>query len=109
MKKYSLKINGNEYEVKVENVNEASTEARVVVNGVKYNVEIEGATARQTSKPAVAPAPAATGLSVTPVTPLASKPAAPAAAGHEYLRQHRDYNFLSGHPVRNPPWHQPDR
>ena len=29
----------------------------------------------------VAPAPAATGLSVTPVTPLASKPAAPAAAG----------------------------
>lgn len=81
MKKYSLKINGNEYEVKVENVNEASTEARVVVNGVKYNVEIEGATARQTSKPAVSPAPAATGLSVTPVTPLASKPAAPAAAG----------------------------
>lgn len=81
MKKYSLKINGNEYEVKVEDVNEASTEARVVVNGVKYNVEIEGATARQTSKPAVAPAPAATGLSVTPVTPLASKPAAPAAAG----------------------------
>ena len=81
MKKYSLKINGNEYEVKIENVNEASTEARVVVNGVKYNVEIEGATARQTSKPAVAPAPAATGLSVTPVTPLASKPAAPAVAG----------------------------
>ena len=81
MKKYSLKINGNEYEVKIENVNEAATEARVVVNGVKYNVEIEGATARQTSKPAVAPAPAATGLSVTPVTPLASKPAAAAAAG----------------------------
>ena len=81
MKKYSLKINGNEYEVKIENVNEASTEARVVVNGVKYNVEIEGATARQTSKPAVAPVPAATGLSVTPVTPVASKPAAPAVAG----------------------------
>ncbi len=81
MKKYSLKINGNEYEVKVEDVNEASTEARVVVNGVKYNVEIEGATARQTSKPDVVPAPAATGLSVTPVTPVASKPAAPAAAG----------------------------
>ena len=65
MKKYSLKINGNEYEVKVENVNEASTEARVVVNGVKYNVEIEGATARQTSKPA---APAATGGAGTKVT-----------------------------------------
>jgi biotin carboxyl carrier protein len=81
MKKYSLKINGNEYEVKIENVNEASTEARVVVNGVKYNVEIEGATARATSKPAVAPVPAATGLSVTPVTPVASKPAATAAVG----------------------------
>jgi biotin carboxyl carrier protein len=82
MKKYSLKINGNQYEVKVDDVNEASTEARVVVNGIKYNVEIEGATARATSKPAVAPAPAATGLSVKPVTPVASKPAAaPAASG----------------------------
>ena len=82
MKKYSLKINGNQYEVKVDDVNEASTEARVVVNGIKYNVEIEGATARATSKPAVAPAPAATGLSVKPVTPVASKPAAaPSASG----------------------------
>ncbi len=81
MKKYSLKINGNQYEVKVDDVNEASTEARVVVNGIKYNVEIEGATARATSKPAVVAAPAATGLSVKPVTPIASKPAAAPAAG----------------------------
>lgn len=81
MKKYSLKINGNQYEVKIDDVNESSTEARVVVNGVKYNVEIEGATARKTSKPAVVAAPAATGLSVKPVTPIASKPAAPAASG----------------------------
>ena len=61
MKKYSLKINGNQYEVKVDDVNESSTEARVVVNGIKYNVEIEGAKARATSKPAVVAAPAATG------------------------------------------------
>lgn len=81
MKKYSLKINGNQYEVKVDDVNEASTEARVVVNGIKYNVEIEGAKARQTSKPAVVAAPAATGLSVKPVTPIASKPAAPVSSG----------------------------
>ena len=82
MKKYSLKINGNQYEVKIDDVNEASTEARVVVNGIKYDVEIEGATARATSKPAVVAAPAATGLSVKPVTPIASKPAAaPAVSG----------------------------
>ncbi len=81
MKKYSLKINGNQYEVKVDDVNEASTEARVVVNGIKYNVEIEGASARPTSKPAVVAAPAATGLSVKPVTPIASKPAAAPVSG----------------------------
>ena len=83
MKKYSLKINGNQYEVKVDEVNEASTEARVVVNGIKYNVEIEGGKARQTSKPAVVAAPAATGLSVKPVTPIASKPAATVSSGHK--------------------------
>ena len=82
MKKYSLKINGNQYEVKIDDVNEASTLAHVTVNGTKYDVEIEGAKAVAPKKPAVVPAPAATGLSVTPKTPIASKPsAAPAAAG----------------------------
>ena len=81
MKKYSLKINGNQYEVKIDDVNEASTLAHVTVNGTKYDVEIEGAKT-VTKKPAVVPAPAATGLSVTPKTPIASKPAAaPAATG----------------------------
>ena len=42
MKKYSLKINGNPYEVKIEDINESSTMARVTVNGTKYDVEIEG-------------------------------------------------------------------
>lgn len=83
MKKYSLKINGNQYEVKIDDINEASTVAHVTVNGTKYNVEIEGGKAiGSAKKPAVAPAPQATGLSVTPKTPIASKPAAaPAATG----------------------------
>ena len=56
--------------------------AHVTVNGTKYDVEIEGGKATGTKKPAVAPAPQATGLSVTPKTPIASKPvAAPAATG----------------------------
>ena len=83
MKKYSLKINGNQYEVKIDDINEASTLAHVTVNGTKYDVEIEGGKATGTKKPAVAPAPEATGLSVTPKTPIATKPAAaaPAAGG----------------------------
>lgn len=82
MKKYSLKINGNQYEVKIDDINEASTLAHVTVNGTKYDVEIEGGKATGTKKPAVAPAPQATGLSVTPKTPIASKPAVtPAATG----------------------------
>ena len=81
MKKYSLKINGNPYEVKIEDINESSTMARVTVNGTKYDVEIEGAKAAAVKKPQVVAAPEATGLSVTPKTPIATKPAAaPAAA-----------------------------
>ncbi len=82
MKKYSLKINGNQYEVKIDDINEQSTLAHVTVNGTKYNVEIEGGKAVAAPKPQVTAAPVATGLSVTPKTPIASKPAAaPVAAG----------------------------
>lgn len=82
MKKYSLKINGNQYEVKIDDINEQSTLAHVTVNGTKYNVEIEGGKAAVAPKPQVIAAPEATGLSVTPKTPIASKPAAaPVAAG----------------------------
>ena len=81
MKKYSLKINGNPYEVKIEDINESSTMARVTVNGTKYDVEIEGGKAAAVKKPQVAAVPqAATNISVTPQTPIATKPAAPAAA-----------------------------
>ena len=81
MKKYSLKINGNPYEVKIEDINESSTMARVTVNGTKYDVEIDGGKAAAPKKPQVVAAPETTGLSVTPKTPIATKPAAaPAAA-----------------------------
>ena len=84
MKKYSLKINGNQYEVKIDDVNEASTVAHVTVNGTKYDVEIEGGKAKPVSKPQVIAAPEATGLSVTPKTPIATKPAAVAAPASGY-------------------------
>jgi biotin carboxyl carrier protein len=81
MKKYSLVINGNPYEVKIDDVNEASTLAHVTVNGVKYDVQIEGGKAAATKKPQVVAVPqAATSISVTPQTPIATKPAAPVAA-----------------------------
>ena len=82
MKKYSLTINGNSYEVKIDDINEASTLAHVTVNGTKYDVEIAGGKAPVAKKPQVTAAPEATGLSVTPKTPIATKPAAaPVAAG----------------------------
>ena len=84
MKKYSLKINGNQYEVKIDDVNEASTVAHVTVNGTKYDVEIEGGKGKPVSKPQVIAAPEATGLSVTPKTPIATKPAAVAAPASGY-------------------------
>ena len=42
MKDYSLKINGNQYDISIEDVNEESTMANVTVNGVAYEVEIVG-------------------------------------------------------------------
>ena len=66
MKDYSLKINGNQYDISIEDVNEESTMANVTVNGVAYEVEIVGEQASKMKKPQVVPAPKAAGLSVTP-------------------------------------------
>ncbi len=57
MKDYSLKINGQNYNVQIDEVNETSTMAHVTVNGTPYEVEIAGASAASSSKPQVAPAP----------------------------------------------------
>ncbi len=85
MKKYSLKVNGHDYEVTIDEVNEASTLAHVTVNGTAYEVEIEGAKGAATKKPQVAPVPtAASNIAVTPTTAAPSRPAqvAPVGGGH---------------------------
>lgn len=56
MKDYSLKINGQNYTVQIDEVNDASTVAHVVVNGTAYEVEIEGAKTSAASRPQVVPA-----------------------------------------------------
>lgn len=80
MKDYSLKINGNKYDISIDDVNNESTLARVVVNGVAYEVEIEGEEASKAKKPQVVPKPKNAGLSVTPTTAAPSAPVARAAA-----------------------------
>lgn len=85
MKKYSLKVNGHNYEVTINEVNEASTLAHVTVNGTEYEVEIEGGKGAAAKKPHVAPVPtAASNIAVTPTMANPSKPAqvAPAGGGH---------------------------
>lgn len=85
MKDYSLKINGHNYNVQIDNVNETSTVAHVVVNGVDYEVEIEGAKTSTVSKPQVAPAPkSANSAMITPSTATPSPRIAPAAPSSGY-------------------------
>lgn len=57
MKNYSFKINGQNYDVQIDDVNEASTLAHVTVNGTAYEVEIAGAKGSVVSRPQVAPHP----------------------------------------------------
>ncbi len=86
MKKYSLKVNGHDYDVTINDVNEASTVAHVTVNGTEYEVEIEGGEGAKAKKPQVAPVPSvASNIAVTPTMANPSKPAqvsAGAANGH---------------------------
>ena len=85
MKDYSLKINGHTYNVQIDDVNETSTVAHVVVNGVEYEVEIEGAKASTVSKPQVAPAPkSANSAMITPSTATPSPRIAAAAPSTGY-------------------------
>ena len=85
MKDYSRKINGDNYNVQIDDVNETSTVAHVVVNGVEYEVEIEGAKASTVSKPQVAPAPkSANSAMITPSTATPSPRIAAAAPSTGY-------------------------
>ena len=72
-KDYSLKINGHNYDVQIDDVNEASTVAHVMVNGTAYEVEIDGGKGSQVSKPQVAPA--LKGANSAKITPAAASSA----------------------------------
>jgi biotin carboxyl carrier protein len=78
MKNYNLKINDNEYNVQLDKLDHLSKQARVIVNGTEYIVEVEGIKPQPTKKPQVA---AAT-YSAAPATaaPAAAAPVAPKAA-----------------------------
>ena len=85
MKDYSLNINGHNYNVQIDNVNETSTVAHVVVNGVDYEVEIEGAKTTSVSRPQVAPAPkSANSAMITPSSATPSPRIAAAAPSSGY-------------------------
>ena len=91
MKDYSLKINGHNYDVQIDDVNETSALAHVVVNGVAYEVEIEGAKTLPASKPQVAPAPKSANSAM--ITPSGAAPSPRIAAAAP----------TSGYAVKCPP------
>ncbi|MFR9649957.1 MAG: biotin/lipoyl-containing protein [Rikenellaceae bacterium] len=70
MKDYIITINGHKHEVQINKINEDSKSARVIVNGVEFEVGVEGMIrAPKKSKPQVASIPtiAASGDLVKPV------------------------------------------
>ena len=75
MKEYKYKINGNEYNVAVEELE--GNKANVTVNGKSYQVELDRPAKPAVSKPVARPAAAA---AAAPVSAPAPK-AAPAAGG----------------------------
>lgn len=77
MKEYKLKINGNDYAVTVNDIED--TVAEVEVNGMPFKVEFEKPIKKTTtiSKPVARPAAAA----AAPVAQVAKPAAAPAASG----------------------------
>lgn len=75
MKEYKIKINGNEYAVAIEKMED--NQAAVSVNGNEYKVEVEGMAA---PKRAVRPAVAAAAAPVANSVPV-SKVEAPRATG----------------------------
>jgi len=79
MKDYSLKINGQNYDVQIDDANESATSLRVIVNGTPYEVEV-GGTKSAAKRPQVAPAPReANSAMITPSTAAPSPRIAAAA------------------------------
>ena len=75
MKEYKFKINGNEYNVAINDI--AGQTADVTVNGVSYSVELENAPAAAPAAPKAA-APVAAPAAAPTAAPAAPKAAAPA-------------------------------
>ncbi len=84
MKDYSLKINGHNYNVQIDDVNESSVLTRVVVNGETYEVEIGDANTVSATKPQaqVAPAPKQAEAAAAPAAKPQAAAAAPSAGGY---------------------------
>ena len=77
MKEYKYKINGNEYNVAVEELE--GNKANVTVNGKSYEVELDRPTKPAVSKPVARPAAAAAPVAAPAAAPAPK--AAPAAGG----------------------------
>ena len=82
MKNYNLKINDNEYNVQLDKLDHLSKQARVIVNGTEYIVEVEGIKPQPTKKPQVAAATySAAPTTAAPAPAAAAAPKVASAAG----------------------------
>ncbi len=77
MKEYKIKVNGNDYAVAVNNIENDT--ADVVVNGTKYHINVEGMKARPAARTKVT-RPVATSSATPPATHIPSTPAPAAVA-----------------------------
>lgn len=77
MKEYKMKINGNQYAVTIKDFEENL--ATVTVNGVEYNVEVEGAAIKKVKTPRVVQKPVTSADAATARTATPAPSPAPAA------------------------------
>jgi biotin carboxyl carrier protein len=79
MKKFKFTINGNPYEAEVSNIDE--NKAEVVVNGVKYNVELQ-TTPQVTKTPKLVRSVSVPSTDVHPAVAKTRSPSAPKGDGN---------------------------
>lgn len=79
MKQYKYTINGAQYDVNIESI--VGSKAQVTVNGIPFEVEMQGSTLVEAALPTVSSEAAATAAPAPAAAPAAEAPAAaPAAA-----------------------------
>ena len=78
MKQYKYTINGAQYDVNIESI--VGSKAQVTVNGIPFEVEMQGSTLVEAALPTVS-TEATAAPAAAPVAPAAEAPAAPAAKG----------------------------